>query len=194
MKKLVSIISFAILFSNAASSFTQSITVQASAIFCHHKPRNMSICEWFSYCNEYFNSCQVPQHLIKTLMAHIQHLFMYLRRIYNYNCTFHAGSGMSGSFTVVCPSISASISAASATTFCKPASVILNSTVTGSASTYQWKKGADNFRRYFTYSAKTTGTYKLLVTNACGVTATVKRNRCNGVTNNCKYNPFRNHK
>ncbi len=76
-------------------------------------------------------------------------------------------------YTIGCTTPTVSIIAVGATSICKPGSVLFNSTVTD-ASIYQWKKngviiaGATNT----TYNANTSGSYSLIVTNACGVSAT----------------------
>lgn len=93
---------------------------------------------------------------------------------YNYKCTFHFAMGMQGNFTVVCPQVSASISAASATTFCKGGSVVLHSNVSSSVSSYQWKKNGTAITNATNanYTAKSSGAYTLTVKNSCGKTAT----------------------
>jgi plastocyanin len=93
---------------------------------------------------------------------------------YDYKCTFHAALGMVASFTVVCPNVSAQISAASATTFCKGGSVVLKSTASSSVTSYQWKKNGTNISNATkaSYTAKLSGTYTLTVKNKCGKKAT----------------------
>ena len=94
--------------------------------------------------------------------------------VYNYKCTFHFAMGMKGSFTVVCPQASVQISAAASTTFCQGSSVVLNSDVSSSVTSYQWKKNGTNITNATSagYTAKTNGAYTLVVTNSCGKTAT----------------------
>lgn len=70
------------------------------------------------------------------------------------------------------PSLSASISAEGNTTVCKPSSVVLDASPSSGGLNYQWKKGnttlagATNSK----HTATKTGTYKCIVTNACGST------------------------
>jgi plastocyanin len=96
--------------------------------------------------------------------------------VYNYKCTPHESMGMVAKFTVVsgCPTASAHISAASATTFCSGGSAQLNSTVSANITAYQWKKNGNNIANATTptFTAKTAGSYTLMVTNNCGNTAT----------------------
>jgi plastocyanin len=93
---------------------------------------------------------------------------------YNYKCTFHFAMGMQGDFTVVCPNASAQISAATSTTFCQGGSVVLNSNVSSSITSYQWKKNGTNISTATaaSYTAKSNGAYTLMVTNSCGKAAT----------------------
>jgi hypothetical protein len=69
-----------------------------------------------------------------------------------------------------CVSPAVSISANGATTVCKPSTVTINATANGSV-TYQWKRnntnqsGATNSN----FVASKTGTYSVVVTNACGI-------------------------
>lgn len=94
---------------------------------------------------------------------------------YNFQCNFHAAMGMKGSFTVAdCPNVSVNISAASSTTFCKGGSVLLNSNVSGSVTSYQWKKNGANITGATNsiYTAKASGSYTLMVANSCGKKAT----------------------
>ena len=93
---------------------------------------------------------------------------------YNYKCTFHFAMGMKGSFTVVCPQASAQISAATATEFCQGGSVVLNSSVSSSVTSYQWRKNGTNIANAnaASYTAKAKGSYTLMVTNNCGNTST----------------------
>lgn len=82
--------------------------------------------------------------------------------------------GMKGSFTVVCPQASVSISAAGPAAFCNGGSVLLNSSVTSAITSYQWKKDGTNIAgaTASTFTATKTGSYTLMVTNNCGNTAT----------------------
>lgn len=93
---------------------------------------------------------------------------------YNYKCTFHFAMGMQGNFTVVCAQVSATISAASATTFCQGGSVVLHSDVSSSVTSYQWKKNGTAIANATNanFTAKSSGAYKLTVKNSCGKTAT----------------------
>src|SRR6185369_8513884 len=56
------------------------------------------------------------------------------------------------------------------TSFCPGGNVVLNSSVTGTPVTYQWKKNGTNISgaTSASYSATTAGTYTLFVTNSCG--------------------------
>lgn len=105
--------------------------------------------------------------------------FMYVPAVaglYNYKCTPHQFMGMVGNFTVnsVCPPATAQISAASATTFCKGGSVLLNSTVSADIVSYQWKRNGTDISgaTSSTFTATASGTYTLAVTNNCGNSAT----------------------
>src|SRR6185503_9680423 len=80
------------------------------------------------------------------------------------------GNGMRVGTVTGCTSPTVSISAAGATTVCKPDAVTLNSATTGNVTSYQWKKGATNQSgaTNSSYTATKTGTYSVTVTNACG--------------------------
>jgi hypothetical protein len=81
--------------------------------------------------------------------------------------------GMVGNFTVNCPPVTVHISAAGNTTFCSGGSVVLNSTSTGGANQFQWKKNGNNITATnSSYTAKTSGSYNLSATNSCGSVAT----------------------
>lgn len=81
---------------------------------------------------------------------------------------------MLGSFTVVCPAASVTISAGGATTFCSGGSVVLSKSSVPTFTTYQWEldgaiiSGETNT----SYTATASGSYTLTVTNSCGNTAT----------------------
>lgn len=89
---------------------------------------------------------------------------------YNYQCNIH--TSMKGSFTVICPAVTATISAGGPTTFCSGDSVLLSATTTGAPTSFQWKKGGVGVATTATYMAKTTGAYTLTVGNSCGSTNT----------------------
>lgn len=79
---------------------------------------------------------------------------------------------VSNTITVaVNPSPAATIVASGPTTFCTGDSVILNAN-TGSGLTYKWKKNGSNISgaTKTSYTAKTAGTYKVLVTNQSACT------------------------
>ncbi|HYV95337.1 MAG TPA: T9SS type A sorting domain-containing protein [Chitinophagales bacterium] len=80
------------------------------------------------------------------------------------------GNGMRVGTITGCTLPTVSISAGGATTVCKPDVVTLNSTTTGSVTSYQWKKGGTNQSgaTNSSYTATKTGTYSVTVTNACG--------------------------
>ncbi len=92
---------------------------------------------------------------------------------YNYVCNFHPT--MMGMFTVAgCPPVSGQISASGPTTFCKPGSVTLNAFVTAGA-VIQWQRNGSNILTGGTgssYVAKTSGNYRVIVSNNCGSTFT----------------------
>ncbi len=71
------------------------------------------------------------------------------------------------------PLPTATITPASATTFCQGGSVALNAN-TGAGLTYQWKKDGSNLSGATTssYSANTSGSYTVVVTNASSCSAT----------------------
>lgn len=86
---------------------------------------------------------------------------------YQYQCTPHAPN-MAGSFTVVCPPVSGQIGASGPTTFCSGGSVTLN--VFSSGNLAQWKKNGVAIAGATSpsYTAKTTGSYSVTVSNTCG--------------------------
>ncbi len=92
---------------------------------------------------------------------------------YNYKCTPHFSMNMQGSFTVVCPTASVSISASGPTTFCSGGSVSL-SKGSGTFDSYQWQKNGLNITgaTNSSYNATASGSYSLVVTNSCGNSAT----------------------
>jgi hypothetical protein len=75
------------------------------------------------------------------------------------------------------PLPSATITAQGSTTFCAGDSVVLEAN-SGTGLTYQWKKGVNNISgaSNLNYTAKTAGTYKVIVTNAnsCSKTSSGK--------------------
>lgn len=180
MKKLLSIVLFIFLFSNAANAVTQTVTVQNFFFMPFSVTINLGDTIKFQRVNGSHDatstSIPVGATAFNPNINSSTPTFIYVPTVpgvYNYICSLHTANSMVGSFTVVCPAFNVSVSAASATTFCKPATVVLNSTVTGNALTYQWKKGSGIITgaNSPSYTAKNSGTYRLQVTNACGVTA-----------------------
>ena len=89
--------------------------------------------------------------------------------------TTPAGCSATSSATTVSvgAALTASITAATATTFCQGGSVVLSST-TGTGYSYQWFNGANAISGATgsTYTATASGAYKVVVTNASGCTGT----------------------
>ncbi|HYV90793.1 MAG TPA: PKD domain-containing protein [Chitinophagales bacterium] len=73
-------------------------------------------------------------------------------------------------FSPLCTLPSITITANGATTFCTGGSVLLTSSATGTAGTYQWTKGGGNVSGATgnSYSATESGSYACVITNACG--------------------------
>jgi plastocyanin len=92
---------------------------------------------------------------------------------YNYHCSIHSAT-MLGSFTVVCPTASVTISAGGATTFCSGGNVVLSKSSVPTFTSYQWNLNGTAITAATTtsYTATSTGSYTLKVTNSCGNTAT----------------------
>jgi plastocyanin len=89
---------------------------------------------------------------------------------YNYKCTFHFSLGMVGTFDVVCPQVSVTISAPSGTSFCTGGSVNLISSASGNAATYVWSRNGIEIpgATASSYTATIAGTYSLSAANNCG--------------------------
>jgi photosystem II stability/assembly factor-like uncharacterized protein len=83
-----------------------------------------------------------------------------------------------------CTSPVVSISASGPTSFCTGGNVVLNTTVTGTDITYQWKKNGLNISGATSniYTASKAGSYTVVVSNSCGtatsnaITVTVNKN------------------
>ncbi len=181
MKKYLSLVTICLLFTLSGYSFTQIVSVKNFTF----SPATFTInigdtIQWvYAAGTHTTTSLTIPtgaaawDHPVNSSST----TFTYVPTkagIYNYKCTFHFAMGMKGDFTVVCPQISASISAASATTFCQGGSVVLKSNVSSSFTSYQWKKNGTAITNATNanYTAKTTGGYTLVVTNNCAKTAT----------------------
>ena len=188
MKKYLSLVTICMLFTLSGYSFTQIVSVKNS-----FSPSNFTInlgdtVQWvWSAGTHTTTSLTVPTGATewdKPINSSATS-FTYVPKktgAYNYKCTFHFAMGMQGNFTVVaCSQPSAQISAASATEFCQGGSVVLNSSVSGSVTAYQWKKNGANIANATaaTYTAKSSGSYTLKVTNNCG-THNFKCNQCYG--------------
>lgn len=149
-------------FSFSPSSFSMNLgdTVEWVLVFGEHTTTSTTIPAGAAVWNNPINAANQSFKYVPTVAG-----------TYNYRCNIHPT--MLASFTVVCSTPSATITAGGPTTFCKPGSVTLSET-TGTFAAYQWKKGNNNLagETLSTYAATKTGTYKVVVTNGCGLTAT----------------------
>jgi plastocyanin len=177
MKKYLSLVTVCLLFAFSGYSFTQIVTVKNYAFTPSSFTINIGDTVKFIWASgtHTTTSLAIPSgaaawdHAINSSSTS----FVYVPSktgTYNYKCTFHASLGMVASFTVVCADVTAQISAASSTTFCKGSSVVLNSTASSSVTSYQWKKNGTNISNATkaSYTAKASGTYSLTVKNNCG--------------------------
>jgi len=181
MKKILSTITICLLWAIKAYSFTQVVTVQ----FPSFSPSSFTInlgdsVKWVWVSGSHTTtSVTIPTGAATWdhAMTSTSTTFIYVPTklgTYNYKCTPHAAMGMVASFTVVCPTASAQISANGATTFCKGGSVLLNSNVSAGITSFQWLKNGNNISgaTSSTYNATAKGTYSLKVINSCGSNAT----------------------
>ncbi|HEX5003331.1 MAG TPA: T9SS type A sorting domain-containing protein [Bacteroidia bacterium] len=90
---------------------------------------------------------------------------------YNVVVTNNCGSSQSNSIAVTTNNTpTVSCTAGGPTTFCQGSSVTLNSSVTGTGITYQWRKNSSPISgaTAASYSASAQGTYDVAATNSCG--------------------------
>ncbi|MBV9963583.1 MAG: T9SS type A sorting domain-containing protein [Parafilimonas sp.] len=177
MKKLCSAISLCLLFVLKGYSFTQIVTVQNHVFTPSSFTINLGDTVKWTWINGSHTTTSLTIPAGATAwnqnMNSGSTTFIYVPKVlgvYNYKCTPHQSIGMVGNFTVVCPNASAQISANSATTFCKGGSVLLKSSVSANITSFQWKKNGANISgaTSSTFTATTTGSYTLSVTNNCG--------------------------
>lgn len=193
MKQFFSAIAICLLFSVKAFSFTKIVTV-SNHVFTpssftinlgdtvkwtwvegSHTTTSLTIPAGAAAWNHNINSGSQSFIYVPTVTG-----------LYNYKCTPHQAMGMVGNFTVSanCATPTVQISASSSTTFCEGSSVLLTSTTSTNITAFQWKKNGSNIAnaKSSTFTATTTGSYTLMVTNNCGKSAT--SNAVNVTANN----------
>ncbi len=182
MKKILSLLTACLLFTLSGYSFTQIVTVQNHVFTPANFTINLGDTIKYTWLNgsHTTTSLTIPagaaswDRPINSSSA----TFTYVPSktgVYNFKCTPHFAMGMKGSFTVTaCTQPTVEISADGAIVFCKGESVLLNSNVSGSVTSYQWKKDGTNITNatHATYTATGNGSFTLKVNNNCGSTAT----------------------
>jgi plastocyanin len=153
-------------FSFTPSSFTVSLgdTIQWKWVNGTHTTTSQTIPGGAATWNANINSATQTFNYVPAVVG-----------TYNYHCGIHPTT-MIASFSVVCGTPSLTIAASGPTTVCKPATVTLAITTSsgGPFTTFQWKKGTNNVAgaTNATFTATSSGSYKLVVTNGCAATAT----------------------
>src|SRR6201989_696461 len=182
MKKLCTAVVICLLFVMKAYSFTQIVTVQNHVFTPSSFTINLGDTVKWTWINGSHTTTSLTIPAGAAAWNHNMNStstsFIYVPTktgVYNYKCTPHQSIGMVGNFTVnACSAATAQISAGSATTFCKGGSVLLNSNVSANITSFQWKKNGANISgaTSSTFTATTTGSYTLFVTNNCGNSTT----------------------